>query len=116
MRYRIITDDREGYGSYRVTTRGYAYSLQDSSGRGMLDYHWHPTGRSDETRPHLHVGSHQLTDDAVLTNKLHIPTGRVTLEDAVRAAIGLGAEPLVDDWDDRLTLSESPHKLYRSWH
>ncbi|MBI1757964.1 MAG: hypothetical protein HYR62_01830 [Actinobacteria bacterium] len=115
MRYKIIEDSRESYGPYRVTTKAYIYSLQDSGGQAMLDYHWHPTGQSDEVRPHLHLGATQLTEGAVLSRKTHVLTGRVTLEDVIRMAIRLGATPVVPNWEDRLTSTESPHKLYRSW-
>lgn len=115
MFYEIIADDRRDYGPYRVTTRSYDYSLRTADCRGIIDYHWHPSGRSHEIRPHIHIGNAQLAEDAVLAKKDHILCGRVTLEEVIRNAIGQGAVPLIDKWDDRLTLSESPHKLFRSW-
>ena len=39
----------------------------------------------------------------------------MTFENAIRWAVDFGAEPLYDDWQDRLTLAETPHMLYRSW-
>lgn len=54
------------YRPYRVTTRAYDYSLRTSDHRGVIDYHWHPTGLSDETQPHIHLGTTQLAEDAVL--------------------------------------------------
>lgn len=39
----------------------------------------------------------------------------MTLEAVIRTAIGLGAETHFSDWDNRLTLTEAPHLLYRSW-
>jgi len=115
MRYKIILDDREGMGPYRVTTRAYDYSLHGLDSSQVLDYHWHPGGNSHEIEPHLHLGDAQLADNALLDSKQHLPTGRITLEDVVRAAIRLGAAPLVNDWDKRLMESEGPHKLYRTW-
>jgi hypothetical protein len=44
MRYQIITDERKGFGPYRITTRAYEYSLQQQDGQAVLDYHWHPDG------------------------------------------------------------------------
>lgn len=115
MFYEIITDDRPDYGPYRVKTLSYDYSLRTADSRGVIDYHWHPTGKSHEVRPHIHIGTAQLADDAVLAKKDHILCGRITLEEVIRNAIGLGTKTLVAKWDDRLVESEGPHKLFRSW-
>ncbi len=116
MRYEIVEDKRNGYGPYRITTRAYEYSLRQQDGQAVLDYHWHPDGVSHEIRPHIHLGSTQLRPDAVLTNKDHTLSGRMTLESVIRQAISYGVEPLRRDWDDRLAEAEAPHLLYRSWH
>jgi hypothetical protein len=115
MFYVIIADDRAGYGPFRVTTRGYDYSVRLTDGAAVLDYHWHPVGLSHEKRPHMHVGSSQLRPDAVLSNKQHILSGRITLESVVRDLIGLGASPRYSDYADLLDLCEAPHILHRSW-
>src|SRR5437867_4773618 len=115
MFYLIIRDDREGYGPYRVTTRGYDYSVRMVDGSKVLDYHWHPTGLSHEKRPHVHLGSAQLADDAVLSNKQHLYTGRITFESVIRDLIGMGVPPRYEDWSDLLDLCETPHLLYRTW-
>ncbi|MFI7075622.1 hypothetical protein [Micromonospora sediminicola] len=94
MYYQIITDPREGYGPYRVTTRGYDYSVRQTDGAAVIDYHWHPVGLSHEKRPHLHLGSSQLRADAVLSNKQHILTGRLTFESVIRDLLGMGAAPV----------------------
>lgn len=115
LQYKIIADEREDYGPIRCTTLKYAYELRSSSGTSVLDYHWHPGGESHEESPHLHLGSTQLSEDAVLRSGHHILTGRISLEAVVRMAIELGARPKFDDWDDRLTLAEAPFKLFRTW-
>jgi hypothetical protein len=115
MFYMIIKDDRDGYGPYRVTTRGYDYSVRKTDGAAVIDFHWHPSGLSHEKRPHVHLGSSQLRADAVLSNKQHILGGRVTLESVVRDLIGWGARPRFPDWADILELCETPHILHRSW-
>jgi hypothetical protein len=51
-----------------------------------------------------------------MTNKHHTLSGRMTLESVIRQAIGYGVEPIRGDWDNRLTMAEAPHLLYRSWH
>lgn len=116
MWWRVIKDDREGFGPYRVTTTGYDYALV--SGRPAVEVwamHWHPTGASDEIKPHLHLGDVLLSERSPISSKAHLRTGRMTFENAIRWLIAFGAEPLHADWEDRLTLAETPHLLFRSW-
>ena len=56
-----------------------------------------------------------MAEGAVLTNKLHVPTGRVSVERVIRSAIELGVEPIDDEWDKRLDESEGPFMRYRTW-
>lgn len=116
MQYMIILSERPESGKYRVTTCAYDYSIQQSDGRAVLDFHWHPEGESHETDPHLHIGEAQLRNDAVLTSKQHVPTGRVSFESIVRRLIESGVPPICEDWQDRLEKSEKLHKQHRSWH
>ena len=96
------------------TTRAYAYELQTVSGESVLSYHWHPSPRVPE--PHTHLGRTQLAPDAVLSQKAHQPTGRVSLESVIRACITeYNVRPLRDDWDKTLALREGDFQLYRSW-
>jgi hypothetical protein len=69
-------------------------------------FHWHPDGKSDVTWPHLHVYEER---------KLHVPTGRVAIEQIVRLAIDLGAPPIRDDWEDVLARSLSRFQDWRTW-
>jgi hypothetical protein len=115
MVYRLIEDPRLGYGPIRATTKAYDYSLRLTTGESVVDYHWHPEGRSHERLPHLHLGSAQLRKDGVIGRKHHLITGRVTFESVIRTAIELGAEPLQQDWAERLEAAEKPHILHRSW-
>ncbi len=116
MMYAIIKDDRPGKGPFRVTTRGYGYTLRKSTKEVIIDYHWHPTGNSDEVRPHIHLGASQLRPDAVITNKQHVLTGRTTFEQAIANAIQMGAEPLRPDWEAVLAATERPHLEHRTWN
>lgn len=116
MRYMIIEDNRHDYGPYRVTTRGYLYSLCTRDGQALVNYHWHPSGNSHVKTPHLHIGSAQLDQDAVISSAHHLPTGRITFEEIIRTAIKeFEVEPFSDRWRDILDLCETPHRLYRSW-
>jgi hypothetical protein len=113
--YEIITDDRPEYGPYRITTRGYDYSLRTSDGSSVLDYHWHPLSRSHEKAPHLHLGQALLRPDAVAKKKDHVATGRITFEAVVKQAIEWGVRPRFQDYEQRLASTEERHVLHRSW-
>ena len=80
--YRIVEDPGER-GSWNVRTPGYYYSLDDSSDREVISYHWHPGGRSTIQFPHLHVGPGagcQRPDIAVA----HCPTGRISIDEILK--------------------------------
>jgi hypothetical protein len=114
MQYQIVPTNDPERPPWRVTTRAYAYELQTMSGELVLSYHWHPD--SAVKAPHTHLGRTQLAPDAVLSQKAHQPTGRVSLESIVRACITeYNARPLRDDWDKSLALREGDFQLYRSW-
>ena len=90
------------------------YELQTASGELVWSYHWHPTTRVE--RPHMHLGHTQLATDAVLSDKAHHPTDRVSLESIVRACITeYGVEPMKEDWENTLALREGQFKLWRHW-
>lgn len=114
MQYEIVRTAGPDRPPWRVTTHAYAYELQTVSGELVLSYHWHPG--SAVSTPHTHLGRTQLAPDAVLSQKAHHPTGRVSLESVVRACITeYNVRPLRDDWDKTLALREGDFQLYRSW-
>jgi hypothetical protein len=94
----------------------YDYTLLSvESGQEVLAYHWHPTGRSDITYPHLHlyggVGALQPN-----IRKAHLPTGRIAVEDVLRLAIThLQVIPLREDWDDIITTTQNAFQIWRTW-
>jgi hypothetical protein len=62
----------------------------------LFAYHWHPVGRSHETRPHLHISGR--TDPAELGDA-HFPTGPITIADVVRFLIAdFQVRPRRADW------------------
>jgi hypothetical protein len=88
--------------------------MQTASGELVWSYHWHPSARFPN--PHTHLGHTQLREDAVLYQKAHNPTGRVSLESVVRACITeYGAQPMKEDWDKTLSLRGGDFQIYRSW-
>lgn len=113
MHYEIITDDRQGYGPYRVTTRAYRYRFANL-GQDVARFHWHPSGRSTHTEPHLHLtlvrgGSSEGTWDA------HLPSPRFTFESAISWAIELGWPAARPDHEDVLNDCQQLHLQHRSW-
>lgn len=92
--YEVRQDDA----GWRVGILGYLYAI-GYEGRELISYHWHPSGNSPITRPHMHVGANIQVCDRWLS-KVHLPTGAVGLEQVVALAIvELGVEPLRDDWE-----------------
>ena len=100
-------DDRRESIAARMVS--YEYRILDLDAREILAFHWHPTGLSNVTDPHLHLSSRLNPIDIGRNQELlpladmHIPTGFVTLEDIVRLLITeFGITPRRDDWDNLL--------------
>lgn len=112
---RIIEYVGTGQVVYKVQLVGYWYILSSQEGREILTYHWTP--EEDDalmiTTPHLHVGSVNISDTAPLSpktfNKLHVPTGVVSLQSVVRFLITeVGVEPRRADWSEILEEASEP--------
>ncbi|WP_157610005.1 hypothetical protein [Spirillospora albida] len=115
MQYEIVPVDEPGRDPWRVTTRAYNHEVQNSSGEGVVSYHWHPQSRVKD--PHVHLGHTQLAKDVVLHNKLHIPTARLSLEGVIRHCIEeLQVKPLRDDWDPVLATRKADFEAFRKWN
>ena len=100
--YRFATG--EGRAGWRIETTSYAFRLLTRDGRDLVSYHWHPTGRSSVTMPHLHVSCLIPPFDL---SRTHLLSGPVTLPTMIRLVIvAFGAEPLRPDWEAVLARSE----------
>jgi hypothetical protein len=93
-----ITETAEPAGTWRVHTASYYYGLELVDGPEIIAYHWHPEGQSQVTWPHLHLEAGAQVGFDRLAG-IHLPSGRVALEEIIRMAIGLGARPLRNDWE-----------------
>lgn len=88
-------------GPYKVSSAYYSYELTDREWQEILVYQWHPEGVSDITAPHLHVPrtvpiplAQTSPPRAVALGGVHLPTGRILLEDLVETLIrDMGVEP-----------------------
>ncbi len=110
MHYRIVLADPEKHdlsrGKWRVTTAAYFYELRTPKNEKLWAMHWHPTGNSDSTFPHLHI--YPMTDG-------HLVTPRQTFESAVQWCLEMGADAQRSDCAKILAESEGVHRLWRSW-
>lgn len=93
----IVTRAENERGSWSARTVEYVYEVADSRDEPIAAFHWHPENSGRVTRPHVHVhGNHDTVD----LHKLHLPTGRVSLEAIVRFLIeDLDVIPRRPDWD-----------------
>jgi hypothetical protein len=113
MQYRIV--EAEGRrGPWRVTTEQYHHEYRTRDDKAMLSFDWHPGSRVEY--PHLHVGPAVLAEQAVLMQKAHIPSGRISIEEVVRFGIEeLGIVPLRGDWEQVLGEAQKAFEEWRSW-
>lgn len=93
-----VIEHVDGREPWRVRVTGHNFTLDDSSRREILAYHWHPVGVSAVTMPHLHLGPGALVGRDEL-RVAHLPTGAVALADVIRLAItDFGVVPRRADW------------------
>lgn len=98
-------------GPYRCQTIGYAYDFRHIDGPSVLAFHYHP--ESTVTTAHAHTSQYTAP---VNLSKVHIPTGRTTLEAVIRLAIEeFDTEPLRSDWKQVLQESEDAFNTFREW-
>ncbi len=112
--FRIVQRPDGGNQLLEVEVTQYWYQFALPNGGKLLTFHWTPERSSpgQRTYPHLHVESSVLDPAGPFLpdtfNKLHIPTGPVSLAAIVRFAIEeLGVTPIPRDWNERLLKAEA---------
>ena len=112
MQYRVTK--AEGVrGPWKVSTAAYFYALHDAEQRELMAFHWHPETEGQKG-PHLHL--YDASDIIDLLAKVHLPTGRIALEQFLRFLIvELDVKPLRDDWEKVLRQTQTKHEQFRSW-
>lgn len=113
MHYAIVRDATPDRGPWRISTRAYRYRVA-VTGTDVFRIHWHPWGRSDYHDPHIHA-NFVVTGRAPTTLNEHFPTGRLTFEDAIEWAVGIGVSPVRSDWLEVLAEAKAVHVAHRSW-
>ena len=93
--YEIFQAKDSDDGQWRVSTRSYIHTV--TLGQELaVEFHWHPDDGSNVWYPHIHP---RLAGSGRDRGGMHIPTGRVLIEDVLVFAYERGAEPLKDDWE-----------------
>jgi hypothetical protein len=115
QRYAVVNAEGDR-GPWTTTTTEYIYEVFDQTDDLIAAWHWHPmSGRvGDEAHwPHLHAYGARET---LTLHKLHLPTGRVSLEAVVRFLIeDLDVVPRRADWSAVLTRHEDTFRRLRNW-
>ncbi len=99
---------------YRLTTRQYIYTLR-VEGRCHVGWHWHPDVEENQPKaaivPHLHVYEGDM-------KRLHLTTGRVTIEDILLFAIHeFGLDPRDGERGiQAIEETRAEHIYSRTWH
>ena len=112
MLYRVTK--AEGVrGPWKVSTSAYYYALHDEKQQELLSFHWHPHAE-ERKDPHLHI--HAASNIADFLAKVHLPTGRIALEQFLRFLIAeLKVKPLRNDWETILRQTQTAHEKFRTW-
>lgn len=121
--FTIVEDQREEYGPYRVTTRGYKYQLfsrnDDAELVELIGFHWdrYPAFEGLKDFPHMHIASELLKPmycgKKWSVHKKHVPTDRILLESFVRMIIEeFGGKAQRANWQDSLQANASRAKAF----
>jgi hypothetical protein len=90
----LIVETADGF---KAQTTAYSYGILAKEGDGfreILQFHWHPKTTKNLKWPHMHVVGNTYDGDL---SRVHIPTGRLAIEDFIRV--------LIRDFDVKARLS-----------
>jgi hypothetical protein len=112
-----VAPNSDAQAQWRVHSRAYSYELTAPDGRDFARYDWHPQGQDGEDGaidwPHLHARGYTRPVDV---SRMHLPTGRVSLEAVIRLAIrDFKVPPRRPDWQQVLASSEQTFRQERTW-
>lgn len=90
--------------TWQAFVNAYRFSIDSAeTGHEIIAYHWHPTGRSHELEPHLHLGA-GLESARPELFRAHFPTGVITFHQIVQVLLtGFGVTAARPDWRAVLT-------------
>jgi len=112
----VVRQVEGGRGPWTASTAEYIYDVRNHHRNRIAAWHWHPSTRQGDDQapgPHIHAyGAHET----LTLHKLHLPTGRVSIEAVVRFLIeDLDVVPLRDDWRAILDRHEERFRQVRTW-
>jgi len=118
---KLIEDERQDRGPYRVTTTQYTFSISEDEeqSREILSYHWTPNAdEGQRTFPHLHIGrailDSKYRSDPYNYHSMHIHTDRVSVEQFILTLIEeFGVKPANPRWHSVLHSSHGTFARYR---
>ena len=130
--YRVIhRPDSESSEAYRIRTAAYRYAVTDERERELFVWHWEPEGQGNRRHPHLHVkhglgvptdislptatGIGESPFESIDVPGLHIPTGRMLLEDIVSFLIEELGVLGVPQYRDILRENIDAFRMERTW-
>ena len=93
--YAIQMAGDEVPGNWKVSAVSYVHTVM-LDGELAVEFHWHPDDGSNIWYPHIHP---RLAGPGRDQGGIHIPSGRVLIEDVLIFAHERGAVPLRDDWE-----------------
>jgi hypothetical protein len=112
-RYSIAETDGE-LGPWKASSAEYVYRLLDHEQNTIVAYHWHP--HTGSRAPHPIVWPHLHVSGPGGLRRVHLPTGRVSVESVVRLAIlDLQVEPRRKDWREVLENGQKLFERLRTW-
>jgi len=112
--FRIVPAEGQR-GPWKATITSYHYTLEESDGREIMSFQWHPTGQGALPYPHLHLGNAADVGRDELQDA-HIPSGRIALEQVLRFAIEtFKLRPRRSDWRDVLFGTRRRFEQWRTW-
>ncbi len=114
----MIPDPRSD-GAWKVKTVSYQYAIERKRDRQeVISFHWEGE-ESDNPTPHLHVGFAAHDRVLPISEKAHIPSGRVAIEDIVKFAIEeLGVQPIRAKrsvWRDIVSTMRNLFVKHKTW-
>lgn len=122
IKFSVVRQERDIYGQpvgssdrFKVSTRGYMYSVMSSDDEEQIAWHWHPDSASDVKFPHAHIGTAALNPDGLLKKKDHLRTGRMTFESVVFNMIQWGVTPRNLNYEEILEANQVAFDKWKSW-
>lgn len=122
MKFTVVKQEEDKFGQpvgssdrYKVSTRGYMYTVMTHDGNELIAYHWHPGGKSDAIFPHEHIGTAALNPSVPLKRKDHLRTGRISFESVAFNLFQIGITPLNMNYPEILEINQTAFDKWKTW-